>query len=352
MQFDPPRCPYSTCVAHQKPEGRWYVRKGYYQPACRSKPVQRYRCRYCLLSFSAQTFRHDYRDRKPWCNAPLFDYLTSGVGLRQAGRNVGLDIGSVQGKLRKFGRTCLRLHENLSSSLPGNRTYVFDEEETYERSKIWPLTMPVLIERETRFVVAVEAGSIRRLATKGSRRRALQDAHEKRHGRRPDQSRECVRKVLESLRKRVGEAAVGLQSDEKSSYGTLIRGVFGGSARHETTPGKAPRTTYNPLFPINHTLAMTRDNNGRLRRESWLASKLCECLLHQMALFTVYRNYVRRRFNYDPANDTPGKLLRLLPRALHGKEVLAWRQDWGQRSIDPMSEDASRTVLGMQRAVG
>jgi transposase-like protein len=351
VKFDPPRCPFSSCVAHHKPEGRWYVRKGYYQSACRAEPVQRLRCRHCRQSFSSQTFRHDYRDRKPWCNALLLDYLTSGVGLRQAGRKVGLTIRAVQGKLRKFGRTCLRLHENLSSRLPGHRTYLFDEEETYERSKIWPLTMPVLIERETWFVVAVHAGSIRRLASEGSRRRALQDAHEKRCGRRPDQSRECVRKVLMSLRRRVGEAPVTLLSDEKSSYRTLIRGVFGGAARHETTPGKAPRTTRNPLFPINTTLAMTRDNNGRLRRRSWLVSKLCECLIHQMTLFTVYRNYVRNRFNHDPKNDTPGKLLRLLPRALQSKEVLAWRQDWGQRSIDPMSEDASSTIQDMQNAV-
>lgn len=351
MQFDPPRCPNSLCVAHHKPEGRWYLRKGYYQPACRSGPVQRYQCRHCLIGFSAQTFRHDCGDRKPWCNVPLFDYLTSGVGLRQSGRMVGLTIRAVQGKLRKFGRTCLGLHENLSSRLPGNRSFLLDEEETYERSKRWPLTMPVLIERETWFVVAVEAGPIRRLARKGSKMRALQDADEERQGRRPDHSRQCVRKVLESLRQRVGDAAITMLTDKKGSYATLIRSVFGEAARHETTAGKNPRTTYNPLFPINTTLAMTRDNNGRLRRLSWLVTKLCECLLRQTAIFTVYRNYVRQRFNRDPRNDTPGKLLKLVPRALQSREVLAWRQDWGGNSIDPMSCDARTTIRAMQSQV-
>jgi hypothetical protein len=135
-----------------------------------------------------------------------------------------------------------------------------------------------------------------------------------------------------------------LQTDEKSSYQTLIRDVFGDRAEHDRTSGEDPRTVYNPLFPINTTLAMTRDNNGRLRRESWLVTKKCECLIQQMHLYTVYRNYVRRRFNHDGRNDTPAKLLGLLPRALTTAEVLGWRQDWGARSPHPMSPDGSSRV--------
>ena len=142
-----------------------------------------------------------------------------------------------------------------------------------------------------------------------------------------------------------------LRTDQKSSYATLVRQVFGGAAKHQTTSGKARRNKHNPLFPINTTLAMTRDNNGRLRRRSWLVSKRCSCLQQQMCLFLVYRNYVRYRFNRDAWNDTPAKMLGLLPRALQLREVLAWRQDWGRRSIHPMSSTAKRTVAAEQRAV-
>ena len=89
---------------------------------------------------------------------------------------------------------------------------------------------------------------------------------------------------------------------------------------------------------------MTRDNNGRLRRRSWLVSKRCACLQQQMFLFLVYRNYVRCRFNSDERDETPASMLGLLPRALQLREVLAWRQDWGLRSIHPMSSTAQRAV--------
>ena len=69
-----------------------------------------------------------------------------------------------------------------------------------------------------------------------------------------------------------------------------------------------------------------------------------ERLQHHLALFTVYRNYVRRRFNRDKENETAAQLLKLLPRQLLRHEVLAWRQDWGDLSIHPMSPSAALTV--------
>jgi transposase-like protein len=351
MSFVPPRCPNPCCDAHREPKGVWYVRIGYYVTRCRPEPQQRYRCRHCRRKFSRQTFRHDYGDRKPDTNEPLLKLLTSGVGLRQAGRVVGLDVHSVQGKVRKFGRTCGLLHRNLSARLPGEGTYVLDEEETFETDRSRPLTVPVLVERKTWFVVDATAGKIRRLARRGSKRRRRQEAHEQAHGRRADESRECVRRTLQALKDRIGETRLTVQSDEKSSYRTLVREMFGALAVHESTPGTAARTTHNPLFPINTTVAMTRDNNGRLRRRSWLVSKECKCLIQQLQLFLVYRNYMRRRFNYDRAEDTPAKLLGLLPRALRGFEVLAWRQDWGELSVDPMSFSGGRTVAQMRSEV-
>ena len=98
------------------------------------------------------------------------------------------------------------------------------------------------------------------------------------------------------------------------------------------------------MFPINTTLAMTRDNLGRLRRRSWLVTKKAERLRQHMILFTVYRNYVRRRFNRDPASATPAKLLKLVPRQLHRHELFAWRQDWGAHSIHPLSISGLRAV--------
>ncbi len=298
MPFVPPRCPNPCCVQYTQPTPGFYQSLGYYQPKCRPEPVPRFRCLTCGRGFSRQTFRHDYRDHRPECNAALFLYLASGMSLRQAARLLELNPQSVQDKLVKIAKTLRRLQRNLCPRLPEGRTYLLDEEETFETASIRPLTMPVVIERKTWFVVATAVGSIRRLAKPGSARRAKQDREEKVE-KRLDRSRTCVRRVLVKLARRARTGRIVLQTDEKQSYATIARGLFGDRLEHETTPSTMARCSYNPLFPVNTTMAMTRDNCGRLRRRSWLVTKKGARLANQLALFTAYRNYLRRRFNRD-----------------------------------------------------
>lgn len=245
--------------------------------------------------------------------------------------------------MRKIARACADLHRNLSRRLPEGRNYILDEEESYESSSIRTLTVPILIERVTWFVVAADAAPIRRLARRGSARRTWQDAHEARYGKRPDKSRACVEGVLRELQRRC-PGAIALHTDKKASYATLCRRIFGAHVTHTTTAGSEARTTRNPLFPINTTIAMSRDNCGRLRRKSWLVSKAGRWLKAQLDIFIVYRNYVRPRFNRDPPKRAPGCFLGLIARRLRPSEALRWRQDWGRRSLHPISLSGMRQV--------
>ena len=230
--FVPPRCPNLDCEHHRAPKGRFFRRMGTFAVRCRTEPVPRFRCLSCRVSFSCQTFRHDCRDRRPHLNEPVFMLLCSGVSLRQVGRLLHLDIHSVQRKKRKMARTCGFLHRNLCPSLPAGRTYVLDEEETYEKASIRPLTMPVLIEKEHWFVVSTAVGSIRRLARVGSDRRRRQQQDELANGKRPDQSRECTRRVLQDLARLSPTASQVLRPDDKASCRVLARSIYGERLRH------------------------------------------------------------------------------------------------------------------------
>ena len=344
MEFEPPFCPNIDCERHTEPRPRFFLRHGYYQARCRVEPVLRFRCRDCRRTFSSQTFRQDYRDRRPEVNERLFENLVSGIGYRQSARLLKLGVGAVQWKARKLARYAGQLHANLCRKLPAGSTFVLDEEETYEHASIRTLTMPVLIEKDSWFVVATAVGPSRRLAAVGTARRRWQDHEEQKNGQRPDRSRECVVSVLRELDRRLDGAPLVLRSDQKSSYATVAQEVFGERVRHERTSGRDPRTVRNPLFPINTTLAMTRDNCGRLRRQSWLVTKKGACLQSQMHQFVVYRNYVRKRFNRDKEPKSPAVHLNLLPRSLSIPEAIRWRQDWGDRSIHPLSLDGRRSV--------
>ena len=161
--FNPPRCPYRHCAFHVQPaaDRRWFARHGQYQPLCRPHPVPRFRCLGCRRSFSRQTFRMDFRDHRPDLNAKLLELLASGVGLRQSSRLLGLSLRCLELKSRKIGRHLRRLNLNLQGPLPAWCTLQFDELETFEGMRtLRPLSVPLLIEKRSRFIVWAEAAPI------------------------------------------------------------------------------------------------------------------------------------------------------------------------------------------------
>jgi transposase-like protein len=344
LEFTPPRCPNRVCPAHRAPPPGFFRRAGSYQPQCRDTPVPRFVCLVCRRGFSRQTFRLDYRDKKPHHNRPLFSLLTSGVGLRQAARVLDLGVGATQRKFRKIARHMRLLNRNLLPRWPGDRTFLLDEMESFEHRVINPLTIPVLIERGSKFVLAVDVAPIRRMAQRGSWRRRWLERHEAEVGRRQDRGRDSVRRVFGRFARLLDDRPATLITDEKALYGAMCRRRFGEQVEHHTVPSRLPRTTYNPLFAINLTDAMLRDNNGRLRRRSWLVSKRGRFLRLQLELFAVYRNWHRKRHNDDDDDFTPAVASRLFTRRLRLPELLAWRQDWRRRSIHPASDSGLQTV--------
>jgi len=280
----------------------------------------------------------DFRDHRPDLNPRLFQALASGLGLRQSSRNLRLSLRCTELKFRKIARHLRRQHLNVRGPLPQDAGFQLDEIETFETQRnTRPLSVPILIETQTRFVVWAEAAPIRpRGKMTPSRRRAI-EKDEARSGRRQDRSRGSLRRTLARAAALVSEAGkVRLHTDKKSTYADLAREAFGSERLvHTQTSSRLARTVANPLFPINHTEAMARDLLGRLRRDSWLVSKKRRFLDLGLQIFLAYRNYVRRRFNWD--EESPAQRLGLAPRRLSETEMLGWRQDWGERSLHPLA---------------
>ena len=153
-----------------------------------------------------------------------------------------------------------------------------------------------------------------------------------------------MRRVLRRLRQLLAGRRATLVTDQKGLYATQCKVLFGDQVVHERHSGKLPRTAYNPLFRINLTEAMLRDNCGRLRRRTWLCSKKARYLRLQLELFAAYRNWLRPRTNHDAPDQTPGVLLQRIGRQLGAGELLAWRQDWGELTIHPASATGQQTL--------
>lgn len=136
------------------------------------------------------------RDRRPEANAPLFVLLSSGVGLRQAGRTLRLDVHAVQKKFRKVARHLRLLNRNLVRELPAGCNLLLDEIESYEQRRITPLTIPVLIDGPSKMVITIDVAPIRRVAQKGSKRRRWLDHFEAKHGKRDDRGHAALRRTF------------------------------------------------------------------------------------------------------------------------------------------------------------
>ncbi len=341
MRFVPPRCPNTKCPRHSTPRPGFCVARGWYRVKCRLERVPRFRCRTCRRSFSRQTFRHDFRDKRPETNAPLFTMLTSGVGLRQAARTLGLDIRAVQQKLAKMGATCAGLLDNVASRVPGPLSVAIGKETSTAGPASRPLTVPLAVERASGFLLGYGAAHRGEPPTDRKHRPSRALASGTRMP--PDRTRACVDRVVAMVARKVAASAiVQVHTDDEAGYASILRRRLDGRLHHVQTARSRPIDGANPLAPLYRMIAMGRDNCGRLRHRSWLATKKREPLVAQLHLFAAYVNLGRRRFNRDAADCTPAQTLGLLPRRLRPEEILGWRQDWRRRSCHPLDPSGRR----------
>jgi transposase-like protein len=387
--FTPTRCPWTSCPAHRNPWPGFFRRKGYYDAACRAHRIPRFHCKACGRSFSRQTFRADYYDKRPDLNTTVMQWFCSGVGQRQTAHMLRITHNNLVAKFRKIARHCGRLNSNLAPDFAArgrSPEFALDEAESFEACRVErPVTIPILIDQQTMFVVDTAVGTLpprRRARRARAKQRARADerarlrssplrakatgtpcppteadgrqAASQDPGHRQNESRAACAKVLATAARHCGpDARVRLRTDKKTTYPRLIAAAFGARlVSHLRIPGNSQRGPSSPLHRINLMLAKERDLAGRLRRRSWLVSKCREQLALHLDLQTCYHNFHRRRFSYDKEAHTPAVLLGCLPRPLSFGQMLSWRQDWGaERSVHPLSmgegtvAEWSRTML-------
>jgi transposase-like protein len=314
QKFIPPECPYPAC-----PKSPFlYRRRGYYKRLCGPERIPRFQCLTCGRRFSSQTFRNDYRHHKPGLNLGIVDQLISKVSQRQIARNLGCNPKTVARRIPLFGQHFQQAHERVLAEseklLGSNGHLVFDELETFEQNRIEkPVTMAVLVEARTGFIVHGEAGTL--------------PSRDKKRGdpTRVSQSREVVTRCMEVLaRHRDPKSLLVVVSDLKTTYPSIVHKTLGDHVVHVQVSSRLARNTKNPLFPINHQFAMLRDNISRLVRRNWGYSKRIERKQDHFWIYLGYKNYIRPRTNRDHRPSAASKL-GLVQRRLSMAEAIAWK---------------------------
>jgi len=94
-----------------------------------------------------------------------------------------------------------------------------------------------------------------------------------------------------------------VHSDEHPAYPPALRlftRTSGHRLDHYVTPGSAPRTLDNPLFPVNLADLLLRHGQANHRRETIAFSKRRQGAIERAALFLVWRNFVKSRQENRP----------------------------------------------------
>jgi hypothetical protein len=321
MSFRPVFCPRPDCSSHSGAPFTYRFR-GFFYRRCDQRTVQRFFCLACSRGFSLQTFRLDYRLKRPELLGRFFLDRVSKVTHRQSARNHACSRTTEERHFRRLSLHCEAFHDRRLTEVASRgglgEVFVLDELETYEHDRNQkPVTVPILIERESGFVLDARAGA---LAPRGVNR-----ALRARESERRCESRQVVKEVFERLREvSPTDRPLYVLTDKKPSYAKLLRQLFGERCVHRRTASGRKRDVRNPLWPINHTLARVRDNVSRLVRETWAAARLRRWLTGQLAIWVCYRNYVRGRTNRQ-ARITPAMAMGVQIDRWSVRQLLEWR---------------------------
>ena len=218
--------------------------------------------------------------------------LSKGMSQRGCAQVLGVDPKTISRRVWRFGR-CAKSHlKKLQNGEFKSESITFDEMETFEHTKLKPLTIPLAVDSFSRKVLALDVGKI---AAKGH----LAALSRSKYG-----YRKCERKkVLNSLFYQLKDTAPShclFLSDESQHYPNVLRNYFKCN-EHKRYKGRKPAVVgqgemkkggFDPLFSLNQTAAMFRDNIKRLTRRSWCTTKRIDRLLDFLHIYAFYHNQI------------------------------------------------------------
>lgn len=331
MDFLPPFCPLEACPSRTESRPFTWRKAGAYSRACDRRRIRRYTCLSCGRRFSEQTFRLDFRERKPQIDRFILHDFVSKVTHRQSARTLRVNRKTIEERLRRFAPAIREFHKatlaraRASGGIRGR--FAFDELETFENSRrLSPVTVPVMVERRTHYVLHAETAAMAARGRLNRREREKLAIREARHGKRRSGARAAIDRCFEHFAEHHdSRRLIELATDRKRAYRSATRRYIGHRlAAHVTESSKRTRNRSNPLFAINHTFAMMRDGISRLVRRSWGASKCRGRLLLHIWIWIGWRNYVRPITNLAPLT-TPAMALYVMGRKLSDADLLRWR---------------------------
>ncbi len=211
-------------------------------------------------------------------------------------------------------------HQRLMQDVPPAKEIVVDGFETFELSQYFMFHHNTAVEKDTDFFIYFTDSELRRKGRmtehQKMRRKELEDLFG-----RPDPKaiREGMKHLLEVALQDQVSAVV--HSDDHKAYPWAIRQV-NCEIEHIVTSGKDHRDKHNRLWVVNLLDLLIRHCGCNHKRETIAWSKRRQASSERLAIFLVWRNYVKRRREKDRRSPTPAMARQMLDKPLTFEDVL------------------------------
>jgi transposase-like protein len=276
------------------PAGGKHKRDGFFVRKNGNKRIQRFRCQNCKMRFSEATGTLDFGQHRRDVNLPVFQSLSSLVSLRRTAELTCVNRKTIARRLPYFEVVAKLVHaaflDHLSSTGRLAQHVQFDDMETSEHTKLKPVTIPLLVSKNERFVLNLEVAS---MPAKGP----MAALSRRKYGPRADDRPKAWAQVLSQSRRCIAPNATST-TDMHVSYPKPIREHLPGVTHIRCKGRKAcvagqgelKKGGRDPLFALNHTAAMFRANVNLLIRRTWCTTKRIDRLRCHLWLYVLRHN--------------------------------------------------------------
>ncbi|MGH7729905.1 MAG: transposase [Candidatus Eiseniibacteriota bacterium] len=321
--FEPPFCPATDCPCHHSGRAWRYRRIGFYTRQAPPSRIQRYQCRHCRRRFSTQTFSTTYWLRRPELLLPIAHRILGCSGFRQIAREFRVSPQTVLGQVARLGRHALLFQHHHRPRGPLGEPLALDGFESFEFSQYHPCHFHLVAGRTSHFFYAFTDSELRRKGRMTDRQRRRRAQLEARFGRPAPGT--LPGDVAQALALAVPDPQpLTLHSDDHPAYPAARRRLPHYRIAHHVTPGAARRTPRNPLFEVNLLDLLIRHGSANHKRETLAFSKRRQSAAERLALFQVWRNFVKC-FSERARDRTPAQRLGLCAQPLSLEAVFAHR---------------------------
>ena len=320
----PPFCPNPKCRFHALQSDPWPLsRFGIYTRQRPPHTVQRYRCNECGRTFSDQTFKSTYWLKHPEHLLQIQKHAVSGASNRQIARIIGCAPSTVDNQLARLGRHSILFHRHMMKKASPFVDVVVDGLVTFEYSQYFPYELVAAADRESSFVIHFAEAERRRSGTMTPYQKMKRQFLESVHLRADPQS--VMKAMVEVLSVSLaGAIKAQVWSDKHKTYPFAIRRIRFCEIEHHTIDSRRKRTTRNPLFEINCLDMLIRHCLKDHTRETIAFGKRRQHSVYRMAIFLVWRNYIKMR-REKRCRMTPAMLVGLTNRPLREEDILSRR---------------------------